>query len=105
MGIAKNYVVVYRADTVDLQYLHLISATLEGMESDPEPEPSAYLLASWLNNRGYCQCGWAGKRRLLHGSAVLDVLDHCAGTGHVPTSIPPITFGHSRSRSRGRSAS
>lgn len=49
----------------------------------------AYLLAGWLNNRAVCECGWSGKRRLLHGSAVLDVLDHCAEFGHIPTSIPP----------------
>jgi hypothetical protein len=56
----------------------------------------AYLLASSLNNRGHCQCGWAGKRRWLRGSAVLDVLDHCAGTGHVPVAIPPVTLGRKR---------
>lgn len=47
-------------------------------------ELCAYLLVSWLNNRGQCQCGWTGRRRLLRGSAVVDVLTHCAHTGHVP---------------------
>jgi hypothetical protein len=62
--------------------------TLRAMES----EQFAYLLASWLNHRGRCQCAWQGKRRWLRGSAVLDVLDRCAHTGHVPTSLPPISL-------------
>jgi hypothetical protein len=46
----------------------------------------ASLLGSWLNHRGHCDCGWEGKRRWLRGSAVLDVMDHCAETGHIPVS-------------------
>jgi hypothetical protein len=57
---------------------------------------SAYLLGSAFSHRGHCQCGWQGKRRWLRGNAVLDVLDHCVDTGHVPVSIPPITLGTSQ---------
>ena len=51
-------------------------------------EICAYLVVSWLNNQGQCDCGWTGKRRLLRGSALMDVLTHCAHTGHVPQGVP-----------------
>ena len=50
----------------------------------------AYLLVAWLRNQGRCQCGWIGKHRLLRGSAVVDILSHCADTGHVPHGTPPV---------------
>jgi len=53
-----------------------------------ESEPYASLQTSLLNHRGHCHCGWEGRRRWLRGSAVLDVMDHCAETGHVPVSLP-----------------
>jgi hypothetical protein len=52
--------------------------------------PVAYLLQSWFNNRGVCQCGWQGKRRWLRGNAVLDVVAHCQSTQHVPVGLPPL---------------
>lgn len=42
---------------------------------------------AFLNRRGQCACGWSGKRRLFHGSAVVDVGLHCAQTGHTPVRI------------------
>jgi len=63
-------------------------------------DPYASLLASWLNHRGHCQCGWEGKRRWLRGSAVLDVLDHCSETGHVPVSLPFQSRQHSSAAGR-----
>jgi len=53
-------------------------------------ELCAFVLVSRLNNRAQCQCGWSGKRRLLRGSAVLDVLTHCTVTGHAPQGVPPV---------------
>lgn len=47
-------------------------------------EPRAYVLVTWLNNRGHCQCGWQGKRRLFRGAAVLDVIGHGVETRHMP---------------------
>jgi hypothetical protein len=52
--------------------------------------PVAYLLQSWFNNRGACQCGWAGERRWLRGKAVLDVMAHCQESSHVPVGLPPV---------------
>jgi hypothetical protein len=53
-------------------------------------QPVAYLLQSWFNNRGACQCGWQGKRRWLRGPAVLDVVRHCQTTSHLPVGLPPV---------------
>lgn len=53
--------------------------------------PVAYLLQSWLNNRGACQCGWQGKRRWFRGAAVVDVIEHCQTTSHVPVGLPPVS--------------
>jgi hypothetical protein len=52
-------------------------------------ETTAYVLLSWLQNQGRCQCGWHGKRRWFRGSAVVDVLNHCGQTGHLPVGLPP----------------
>lgn len=51
--------------------------------------PYAYVLVAFCNNNARCQCGWAGKRRLLRGRAVLDVIGHSQTTGHMPLGEPP----------------
>jgi hypothetical protein len=53
-------------------------------------ESAAYVLLSWLQNQGRCQCGWRGKRRWFRGRAVVDVLGHCGQTGHMPVGLPPV---------------
>lgn len=50
----------------------------------------ATVLAAWLNNRGQCQCGFFGKRRLLRSSAVADVVAHCQEFGHTPIGVQSI---------------
>lgn len=52
--------------------------------------PQAYLVASWLNNRAQCQCGYEGKRRWFRGNAVIDVIEHCQVTKHKPVGLPAI---------------
>jgi hypothetical protein len=49
--------------------------------------PIATVATAWLNNRGHCQCGWQGKRRIFRGAAVVDVGLHCAETGHTPALL------------------
>lgn len=46
-----------------------------------------YLLFDWCGNRARCQCGFSGKRRVFRGSALLDVLEHCRSSGHVPVGV------------------
>ncbi|MGE2715272.1 hypothetical protein ACQI4L_14540 [Mycolicibacterium litorale] len=53
--------------------------------------PQAYLVTSWFNNRGRCQCGFQGKRRWFRGNAVLDVVEHCQVTKHKPVGLPAIS--------------
>jgi len=38
-----------------------------------------------------CECGWHGGNRLTRASAVLDVGQHGAQTGHLPVSVPFMT--------------
>lgn len=45
---------------------------------------NAYILTTSLTSQAHCQCGWAGKRRLFRGRAVLDVVEHCQEFGHMP---------------------
>lgn len=52
-----------------------------------KPLSIAYVLVEWLNNRAHCTCGWAGKRRVLQGFAVLDVVEHCVTTKHKPAEV------------------
>jgi hypothetical protein len=52
--------------------------------------PTAGVRSAPLRHRAHCECGWSGKRRFMRGSAVLDVLDHCNDTGHLPYSPLPV---------------
>ncbi len=54
-----------------------------------EGRPHAYVLVAFCNNNARCQCGWAGRRRLLRGRAVLDVIEHSQTTGHMPIGGEP----------------
>lgn len=68
---------------------------------------NAYVLTTWCRNQAHCQCGWAGKRRLFRGRAVLDVVEHCQEFGHMPVgtqALEPTTPTRHRPTAMGESA-
>lgn len=50
---------------------------------DARTGDTTFVKAGW-RSQALCSCTWAGRRRLMRASAVVDALEHCAETGCTP---------------------